>query len=158
MKKWQIDIQWSLLYLGVWCILFERIDIPVLLSGIVASLVGLHITEKYLMGAAYNIKYPFNFLWIIEYGFFLFIEIYKAGFKTIMMIFTKDINPGVVDIYTTQKDSHKVTILANSITLTPGTITIDKEDQKLTVLWLNVESKKAKKAGDLIKGNLEKHL
>lgn len=157
MKKWQIDIQWSVLYLCVWCILFERIDITVVLSGIIASLISLHITEKYLMGAAYNIKYPFNFLWIVKYSFFLLIEIYKAGFKTIIMIFTGQINPGVVDIYTSLKDSHKVTILANSITLTPGTITIDKEDQKLTVLWLNVESKKSKKAGKLIKGHLEKH-
>jgi multicomponent Na+:H+ antiporter subunit E len=86
------------------------------------------------------------------------IEIYKAGFKTIKMVFTKDINPGVIDIHTSLKNSHKVTILANSITLTPGTITIDKEDQDLKVLWIDVETRDPIRAGELIKGHLEKHL
>lgn len=158
MKKWRLDIQWGILYLCVWCILFERINIAILISGIIMSIASLYITEKYLMGSSYRIKYPLNFLWVIKYGFFLFIEIYKAGFKTIKMVFTNDINPGVVDIHTHLKSSPKVTILANSITLTPGTITIDKEDQNLKVLWLNIETHDPKEAGDLIKGNLEKHL
>lgn len=155
MKKWLSKIQWIILYSATWCILFERLDVSILISGFIVSLFSLHFTEKFLIGMSYTKQFPINIFWFLKYFFFLLIEIYKAGFTTMKMVFTKDINPGVVDIYTTLEEPHKIAILANSITLTPGTVTIDKEGQHLKVLWLNVKSKKSRKAGDIIKGNLE---
>ena len=72
------------------------------------------------------------------------------------MTISGKINPGVVDIKTNLKDDYSISILANSITLTPGTVTIDKNGNKLKVLWLDVQTRNPKKAGKIIKGNLEK--
>ena len=51
------------------------------------------------------------------------------------------INPGIVKIKTNLKTDSGITALANSITLTPGTLTIDlTEDGFLYIHWINVKS------------------
>ena len=157
MKKWWQDLQWLILYLAVWVILFERINLTIVVSGLVAAGFSLYFTEKYLLGGSYYKHYPINILWIFKYGFFLLIEIYKAGFATVKMTITGNVNPGIIDIKTDLEDDYSISILANSITLTPGTVTLDKTDNHLKVLWLDVKTKDSVEAGDIIKGNLEKH-
>ena len=49
-------------------------------------------------------------------------------------------------------------VLANSITLTPGTITLDVNDDHLTVHWLLCTTKHGKAAGETIKGTFERML
>ena len=45
--------------------------------------------------------------------------------------------------------------MANSITMTPGTVTIELEDNRITVLWLENKPVSKKEAGEIIKGDLE---
>ena len=58
------------------------------------------------------------------------------------------------------KSDNGLSLLANSITLTPGTITLDvyEEDEKdyLYIHWINVETEDEEKAGVIIKGKFEK--
>ena len=49
-------------------------------------------------------------------------------------------------------------ILANSITLTPGTFTIDLKDEYLYIHWINVRYKDIEKATQEIVGRFEKFL
>jgi len=51
------------------------------------------------------------------------------------------INPGFVRISTGLKGDVAKLILANSITLTPGTLTVDVEEDELLIHWVNVEGK-----------------
>lgn len=157
MKNWIRKIQWIILYLGVWIVLFERVDALILISGIGVSIVSLWFTEKYLTGSLYHEDFPIDAIWIIKYGFFLIVEIYKAGFSTIYKTVTGNINPGVVDIETKLIDDFAISILANSITLTPGTVTLNKTCNQLKVLWIDVKTSDKEMAGELIKGNLERH-
>ena len=51
------------------------------------------------------------------------------------------IKPGIVKVKTKLKSDSGVTALANSITLTPGTLTVDvANENELYVHWLVVES------------------
>ncbi len=51
------------------------------------------------------------------------------------------INPGIVKIKTELTTESGITALANSITLTPGTLTVDlTDDGFLYVHWINVKS------------------
>jgi multicomponent Na+:H+ antiporter subunit E len=95
---------------------------------------------------------------LIKYGVFLIVHIYLAGFSTISKIISGKINPDIVEIETTIEDNLYICILANSITLTPGTVTIDKEGRKLKVLWIDCVTKDSKEAGEMIKGKFEKFL
>ena len=79
--------------------------------------------------------------WMIKYFFILLTEIVKANFATAHFVLDPkiEVEPRIV---TFRPDLHydflKV-VLANSITLTPGTITIDIEDGVYTVHCLDME-------------------
>jgi multicomponent Na+:H+ antiporter subunit E len=158
MKRLIQNIQWIFIFLIVWIILFEKLNPSIVISGFITGYICLFFTEKYLIGGSYYKEYPISLFGILKYIVFLVLEIYKAGFSTIFKVFSGKINPGVVDVETDLKDDFSIIILANSITLTPGTVTLDKKDNKLKILWLDMETDDPEEAGKLIKKNLEKHL
>ncbi len=158
MKRLIQNIQWIFIFLAVWIILFEKFTPATAVSGLITGCLCLYFTEKYLLGSSYNAAYPISLFGLVKYTSFLIWEIYKAGINTTIKVFTGKINPGVVDIETSLEDDLSIIILANSITLTPGTVTIDKTGNKLKVLWLDMKSEDAEEAGKLIKKNLERHL
>lgn len=61
----------------------------------------------------------------------------------------------LVSINTSLKKPEHIAILANSITLTPGTITVDVSENDLLVLWFNPQSTDSEESGEIIKGSLE---
>ena len=50
------------------------------------------------------------------------------------------IKPGIVRIKTSLTSEFAKTILANSITLTPGTLTVEVDGEDFYVHWINVSS------------------
>lgn len=68
------------------------------------------------------------------------------------------INPGIVKVKTSLKSDFAKALLANSITLTPGTVTIDIEGENLFVHWLTVDTRDEHKVAKKIKGNYETQL
>ena len=74
----------------------------------------------------------------------------------------KKVNPGIVKVPVDLKSDYAQAALANSITLTPGTITMDiaEEDGQTYyyIHWIDVQKPSGKEAGDAIKGTLEKWL
>ncbi|SHJ13047.1 multicomponent Na+:H+ antiporter subunit E [Dethiosulfatibacter aminovorans DSM 17477] len=158
MKRLMQNIQWIFIFLLVWIVLFEELSMRTAVSGLAVACLCLLFTEKYLMGDSYNRLYPISIPWLLRYIIFLLFEIYKAGIITTIKVFSGNITPGIVEIETSLESEFSRIILANSITLTPGTVTIAKEGNKLKVLWLNVETKDPEKAGMLIKKNLERVL
>jgi multicomponent Na+:H+ antiporter subunit E len=68
------------------------------------------------------------------------------------------IKPGIVMIKTALKQDFAKLILANSITLTPGTFTLDIHDDILLIHWINVRSEETYKATAIIGQRFEKYL
>jgi multicomponent Na+:H+ antiporter subunit E len=68
------------------------------------------------------------------------------------------INPGIVKIKTGLKTNIAKTFLANSITLTPGTMTVDIQDEYLYIHWINVKHTDVEGATKDISRIFEKHL
>ncbi|MBN2031347.1 Na+/H+ antiporter subunit E [bacterium] len=68
------------------------------------------------------------------------------------------IKPGIVVIKTELKQDIAKMILANSITLTPGTFTLDILGDKLLIHWINVQSQNVDEATKLIGERFEKYL
>ena len=72
----------------------------------------------------------------------------------------KNINPGIVKVPVNLGDGYPEAMLANSITLTPGTITLDITEEEgqdyFYIHWIDVSETDREKAGDMIKGTLEK--
>ncbi len=93
-----------------------------------------------------------KFQYFFAYIFVLIREIYLGSLSVIYSVITMKINPKVVKIKTDLGSKFARAVLANSITLTPGTVTIDLHDDELLVHCLS--SKPDKK----IKGNFETQL
>ena len=68
------------------------------------------------------------------------------------------IKPGIVKIKTNLKTDAGLTMLANSITLTPGTMTVDinKEKGEMYIHWIDVKTTDVDEATEEIGGRFEK--
>ncbi|MDY2698144.1 MAG: Na+/H+ antiporter subunit E [Suilimivivens sp.] len=80
-----------------------------------------------------------KFFQMLHYVFVLFKEIIKANFVVIKMIMSSryEIEPAVVRFKTDLKTTPARIMLANCITLTPGTITVSLEENEYVVHCLD---------------------
>ena len=69
-----------------------------------------------------------------------------------------NINPRIVHFRTRLSSKFARVILANSITLTPGTLTLDLDEDHLVVHWVDAKTTHSHYAGRLIKGHFESWL
>ena len=101
-------------------------------------------------------KIGFSLVYIIV----LFKEIIIANFDVAYRVLhpKMPIKPGVVVIKTGLKQDIAKLILANSITLTPGTFTLDIQGDALLIHWINVQSTHDDEATKLIGHRFEKYL
>lgn len=72
---------------------------------------------------------------LVGYWAWLLVEIFKANWPVIKACVSADldINPALVKVKTRCESDLAKTIFANSITLTPGTVTVEVEGDKLLV-------------------------
>jgi len=126
------------------------------LTAPVISIFSIRISEIFLLKDSYYDLYYFNIFGIIRYSLYLLLEIYKSGLSIIPHIISGHSNPEIIEIYTDLDSNLQVALISNSITLTPGTITMDVQGQRLKVLWMDPKTKNVTMAGIMIKGRLEK--
>lgn len=76
---------------------------------------------------------------IIGYGVYLVGEVYKSAWDTIRLIWNpeKEVQPRLVSFRTRLKTDPGKVVLANSITMTPGTITVDVQGDVFLVHCLD---------------------
>lgn len=93
-------------------------------------------------------------IWFFYYIAVFIWECIKANIDGVYRVGHPDlpIRPGIVKVKTTLTSDIGLTFLANSLTLTPGTMTvdIDRENGFLYVHWIDVKSEDVVKATDLI--------
>ena len=127
-------------------------------AGIVALLLGDLVVER-----------PHLLLHPKRYVYFLFIyvpvflwEVLKANVDVARRVIHPNlpILPGIVKVKTTLQSDIAITLLANSITLTPGTMSvdIDKDRAVLYIHWIDVRSKDIVEASRIIVERFERIL
>lgn len=135
-----------------------------LIAGALISLMVAIFTARFFIheNPFYLFK-PQRFFTLIIYCFGIFIwELIKANVDMAKRALNPKlpINPGIVKVPVELKSEYGLAMLANSITLTPGTITMDivEEDGKnyFYIHWIDVATTESEKAGEAIKGTLEK--
>ncbi len=88
---------------------------------------------------------PVRLVYFVIYLFGPFLlALIHANIDVAMRVITGKINPGIVRIPTGLARDGALTLLANSITLTPGTLTVDADDgsRELYIHWINVTTEK----------------
>jgi multicomponent Na+:H+ antiporter subunit E len=122
---------WSIVFGGVWVAVSGAFTLPNLLLGSVFGAASLFFIRGHVGRTDLGFR-----LWplISLIGLFLY-ELMMSAVKVAAMVLRPDMNlkPGIF-AYETKltKDSH-ITLLANLITLTPGTLTVDVSDDKTTL-------------------------
>jgi multicomponent Na+:H+ antiporter subunit E len=96
--------------------------------------------------------------WLILYFLLVFYKLYVASFKTAFSVFTNSYYPRVVHFRTRLNSDIARSVISGSITLTPGTITLELTEDHLVVHWLQSTTTHSRFAGNLIKGSFEKLL
>lgn len=133
-----------------------------LIGGVVASFVASLLASKFFVHEEplyiFNFKRIYN---VIAYIPLFIRELIKANIDVAKRSFNPKlpINPGIVKVPTDLKSEYGLAMLCDSITLTPGTISMDvtEEDGKnyIYIHWIDVQSKDPAEAGNMIKGSLE---
>ena len=93
------------------------------------------------------------FIKFIPYGFWLIIQILKSNIDVCRRILNPKlpINPQLVKVKSTQTSNLAKVIYANSITLTPGTISIDLDGSEIEVHSLSEKGVDELKTGTMDK-------
>ena len=148
-----------------WILLTWSFTVQELAAGAVVSMaVALFSARFFIHEKAGWFFNPAKFFRLLGYWLFTFpVELIKANVDMAKRCFTgcTNINPGIVKVPVGLKSDYGQAALANSITLTPGTITLDIAEQDgqtyYYIHWIDVTAS-GTEAGDAIKGNLEKGL
>ncbi|MFO7740611.1 MAG: Na+/H+ antiporter subunit E [Desulfatiglandaceae bacterium] len=144
----------------VWMALTSSFHWQELTAGVLISL----ILSLFLNNSYAGLGFPpptvktlfFLFIYIVA----LFKEIIKANIDVAYRVVhpKMPIRPGIVVVKTELKQDLAKLMLANSITLTPGTFTLDIAGDKLLIHWINVGTQDSEKATQAIALKFEKHL
>jgi multicomponent Na+:H+ antiporter subunit E len=145
-----------------WFGLTDIKNIQELIVGIIVSLIVSLIAGHMLVT---SVKSKNIFLRVISFFGYLvkFIwELIKANVHVAYIVLHPQmpIKPGIVKIKSELQNDSALTILTNSITLTPGTLTIDINKSKgdLYVHWIDTKTTDIKEATNQIGGRFEKSL
>ncbi len=145
-------------------LLWMLITLNLALSNIIVGLVAALITAL-VFGSQFKLNWkkfynPLRYIWLLIYIIVFVWECIKANFDVAYRVLSPKmpIKPGIVKVRTKLKTSFARVILANSITMTPGTITVDVIDDDLFIHWIYVSSKDSKIYTKKIIGRFEKLL
>ena len=146
-----------------WILLTWSFEVQELAAGAVVSLAAaLFASRFFIHEKAFRLVHPRRFFSLLAYVFVFLGELIKANLDMAGRCFggCKRVNPGIVKVPVDLPEGYAQAMLANSITLTPGTITVEiaEEDGKsyYYIHWIDVKETDPVKAGDAIKGRMEK--
>jgi len=146
--------------IAIWLALTTTFQWQELSVGIFISLVlALFLNKNYLKLGLPPLSIK-RIIFFILYISVLFIEIVKANLDVAYRVIhpKMPIKPGIIIIKTELKQDIAKMILANSITLTPGTFTLDIKGDELLIHWIYVRSEKMDESTKIIGQKFEKYL
>lgn len=144
---------------AVW-ILLAGISLQELILGAVVSAVLAGLLWR-LLDLELTWKTPLALIIFISIFVPVFIfELVKANIDVLLRVINPKlpVNPGFVRVRTDLGTKFGKLILANSITLTPGTISVDADDESVYVHWIDVKGGSHGEYEKRIAGNFERIL
>lgn len=127
----------------VWILLTWSLEAQTVIAGLAVSVVVSLLFHEILPKEHHVFISPVRIFWFIVYVPVFFYYVIIANIDVVYRVIhpKMPIKPGIVKIKTNLKTDSGITALANSITLTPGTLTVDlADDGFLYIHWINVKS------------------
>ncbi len=159
MKIRNITLSFIVLLL-IWVLYNNTFDLTVVGLGVLLSLfVSVVFCGKCDVFGEFKFTPAAFYYTIVFLGVFLG-ELVKSNLDVARRVVSPSlpIKPGIVEVKTKLKSKMARLLLANSITLTPGTLTVDMVDDILYVHWIDVKSDDIDIATNEIVSKFEKYL
>lgn len=129
-----------ILFFILWIILNGKFNLEIAIFGFVIAAVMYAFICKFM---SYSFQKDLFIMrksgLIIKYIFVLVFEVIKANIAVLKLVFSSkyDFDPAIIKFKTNLKSKIAKVVLANSITLTPGTITVSLENDEYVVHCLD---------------------
>ena len=145
---------------AVWLLLTFNLTLPNLVVGGAASLLVAALFSKYSLKLRARIFDPRRYVLAAAYVFVFLWECIVANLDVAYRVLHPKlpIKPGIVKVKTNLTTDIGKTFLANSITMTPGTITVDIVDEHFYIHWIYVHSMDPEVYTHRIMGRFEKFI
>jgi multicomponent Na+:H+ antiporter subunit E len=149
-----------ILCLIFWLLLTFKLTVPNIIAGSVASFLCTSFFGRFFIKNVYKLLQPHRYFWFVVYLFVFMWECIKANLDVAYRVLNPamPIRPGIVKVRTTLKSDIAKMLLANSITMTPGTISVDIIDDYLYVHWIYIRSEDPEVYTGMITGAFEKYI
>ena len=144
----------------VWCLANWVPDWQHLTIGVIVAMICAYLTGDLFINRPHVLKHPLRYWYFFVYYLPRFSwECFKANLDVAYRVLHPQlpINPGIVKVKTILKTDTALTFLANSITLTPGTLSvdIDRDNGVLYIHWIDVKTKDVEQATKIIVDRFE---
>lgn len=132
---------WIILFI-VWLAFTSTLAMEEVITGLFVSMIVALLSFRFFTGTGLNVFTPRKVLYMIQYFFVFITALIKANFHVAKIVLSPKlpINPGIVEFETKLKSDFAKMVLANSITLTPGTFTVDIIENRYYIHWLDVSA------------------
>ncbi len=159
MKRFKHSILLFLILLVLWVLLTPK-DMQELWAGVIVSALVVLFTLR-LEPVLGDLRLtPKAFVFGVAYIFVFIKELIVSNIDVARRVVNPKlpIKPGIVKVKTKLTSNIAKTILANSITLTPGTLTVDIKDEYLYIHWIEIQHDDLEGATLDIVAKFEKYL
>ena len=140
-KLGRFIVNWIFLFL-VWLMFTSTLFWQEVLIGAVISMLISLASIRLFTCCTLSILNPVKIFWMVWY-FFVFLKLLIiANLDVAKRVISPSlpINPGIVKFKTKLKTNYSKMVLANSITLTPGTLSVDVVGDTFYIHWIDVQS------------------
>lgn len=147
-----------IILLGFWLLFTFSISISNIIVGSAAALLTILFFSKHFIKPVWQLLQPQRYFWFIVFLIIFIWECIKANLDVAYRVLhpAMPIKPGIVKVKLDLKTDIAKTILANSITMTPGTITVDLIGDTIYVHWIYVSSTDPEEYSKKVAGRFEK--
>ena len=142
---------------GTWLLLSWSFEPAQVIAGAVVTILVMGLVGDIFLFKVGRAMNPIRVFWMLVYIPYLLWYIILANFDVAFRVIHPDlpIRPGIVKIKTKLTTDMGKAFLANSITLTPGTMTVDIVGDTLYIHWIYVEGNDEKDWTKIVAGNFE---
>ena len=160
---WGIEMSSILFFIVMflfWLLLTLNVTVWNIAAGVVASLIVTIFLNRYSLKVTKKVFQIQRYFWALLYLFIFLWECLKANLDVAYRVLHPGlpIKPGIVKAKSNLTSDIAKVFLANSITMTPGTITVDIIDDNFFIHWIYVHSKDPEVYTHKILGRFEKFL
>lgn len=154
------QLAWFISLIAIWLLLTWSLDPQQVIVGVVVSICLALILSKLGRDVTGKICNPIRWFWFDLYLVYFFYYCIRANLDVAYRVLNPNmpIRPGIVKVRTELQSDVAKTFLANSITLTPGTLTVDIVDDHLFIHWINIVTDDPQKRTDIIVKRFENML